>query len=121
MAGLFDRLQNELDDRDKEGGITALDLADLPAPLRKLMRLMLRKIELDTPSLRQAVDAMPEKDRDVDVWPVGAPDSDATRFAVPHGERRGIQHEPALRGFPRPATAHDGCATRDGGGQTMSP
>jgi hypothetical protein len=63
MAGLFDRLQNELDDRDKEGGITALDLADLPAPLRKLMRLMLRKIELDTPSLRQAVDAMPEKDR----------------------------------------------------------
>ena len=63
MAGLFDRLQNELDDRDKEGGITALDLAGLPAPLRKLMRLMLRKIELDTPSLRQAVDAMPEKGR----------------------------------------------------------
>ena len=63
MAGLFDRLQNELDDRDKEGGITALDLADLPAPLRKIMRLMLRKIEMDYPSLLQAVEAMPEKDR----------------------------------------------------------
>lgn len=60
MASMFDRLQDELDDRKKEGGITALDLVELPPPLRKLMRLMLRKIELDYPSLLAAVKDMPE-------------------------------------------------------------
>ena len=60
MAGIFDRLQNELDDRQQEGGITALDLADLPPPLRKLMRLMLREIEMDYDSLFEAAKAMPQ-------------------------------------------------------------
>jgi hypothetical protein len=63
MAGIFDRLQNELDDRESEGGITPLDLADLPAPLRKLMRLMLRKVELDYDSITEAVEGMPEADQ----------------------------------------------------------
>jgi len=63
MAGMFDRLQNELDDRNKEGGITTLDLADLPSPLRKLMRIMLRKVELDYHSIFEAVEAMPEGDQ----------------------------------------------------------
>jgi hypothetical protein len=63
MAGMFDRLQNELDDRKKEGGITALDLTELPGPLRKLMRLMLREIEMEYSNLCDAVEAMPEADR----------------------------------------------------------
>lgn len=63
MSGLFDRLQNELDDKEDEGGITALDLVDLPKPLRKLMRLMLREVELSRSALSEAVQKMKEEDR----------------------------------------------------------
>ena len=63
MSSLFDRLQNELEDRDKEGGITPLDLADLPPRLRKLMRLMLREVEITRADLGKAVQSMPEADQ----------------------------------------------------------
>lgn len=63
MSSLFDRLQNELEDRDKEGGITPLDLADLPPRLRKLMRFMLRQVEMTRADLGDAIKSMPEADR----------------------------------------------------------
>ncbi len=63
MAGVFDRLQRQIDDKQKEGGITALDLADLPPALRKIMRLMLRKLQLNYPQLCEAMDALPEAER----------------------------------------------------------
>ena len=63
MAGVFDRLQNKIEDKQKEGGITALDLADLPPALRKIMRLMLRKLQMSYPQLCEAMDQMPEADR----------------------------------------------------------
>ena len=48
MSKLFDRLQKELNSRQEEAqeGISVLDLVDLPEPLRKIMRLMLRKTKL---------------------------------------------------------------------------
>ena len=63
MAGVFDRLQKQIEDKQKEGGITALDLADLPPALRKIMRLMLRKIQMNYPELCEAMDQMPEAER----------------------------------------------------------
>ena len=63
MAGVFDRLQRQIDDKNKQGGITALDLADLPPALRKIMRLMLRKLQLNYPQLCEAMDNMPEAER----------------------------------------------------------
>jgi hypothetical protein len=63
MAGVFDRLQNKIEDKQKEGGITALDLADLPPALRKIMRLMLRRLQMSYPQLCEAMEAMPEADR----------------------------------------------------------
>src|SRR5512145_2558620 len=63
MAGVFDRLQNKIEDKQKEGGITALDLADLPPALRKIMRLMLRQLQMNYPQLTEAMDKMPEKER----------------------------------------------------------
>lgn len=63
MGGLFDRLQSQLENREKEGGITALDLASLPPRLRKIMRLMLREVEMTYPELLEAIQAMPEADR----------------------------------------------------------
>lgn len=63
MAGIFDLLQNKIDDKHKEGGITALELADLPPALRKIMRLMLRQLQLSYPQLCEAMGTMPEKEQ----------------------------------------------------------
>ena len=61
--GLFDRLQNTLDDRANEGGISPLDLAALPPRWRKIMRMMLREIEMSYNQLREATAKLPEADR----------------------------------------------------------
>ena len=63
MTGIFDRLQTKIEDKNQQGGITALDLADLPPALRKIMRLMLRQIRMDYPQLCAAVDNLPEPER----------------------------------------------------------
>lgn len=61
--GLFDRLQNQLEDRANEGGISPLDLAALPPRLRKIMRLMLREVEMTYSQLREETAKMAEADR----------------------------------------------------------
>jgi hypothetical protein len=63
MAGVFDRLQKQIDDKHKEGGITVLDLAELPPALRKIMLLMLRQLQMNYPQLCDAMDQMPEDER----------------------------------------------------------
>ncbi len=63
MPGVFDRLNKEIKDKQQEGGITALDLADLQPALRKIMRLMLRELQMTYPRLCEAMDDTPEKDR----------------------------------------------------------
>ncbi|GAB4426102.1 MAG: hypothetical protein Kow002_15450 [Anaerolineales bacterium] len=63
MSGVFDRLQKEIEDKQKDGGITPLDMVDLPPALRKIMRLMLRKIQISYPELAEAMQSMPEKER----------------------------------------------------------
>jgi hypothetical protein len=63
MPGVFDRLQKQIDNKQSEGGITALDLADLPPALRKIMRLMLREVEMDATRLAEAMRNLPEQER----------------------------------------------------------
>ena len=63
MPGVFDRLNKEIKDKQGEGGITPLDLVGLPPALRKIMRLMLRELQMSYPRLCEAMDAMPEADR----------------------------------------------------------
>ncbi len=63
MAGVFDRLQRQIEDKQKDGGITALDLADLTPALRKIMRLMLRQLQMNYPQLCDAMDKMAEAER----------------------------------------------------------
>jgi hypothetical protein len=63
MPGVFDRLQKEIEDKQGEGGITALDLAQLPPALRKIMRLMLRELQLGTGQITEAMMALPEGER----------------------------------------------------------
>jgi len=63
MAGVFDRLQKQIEDKREESGISVLDLADLPPALRKIMRLMLRQIKMNYPQLLEAVNQLPEGER----------------------------------------------------------
>ena len=63
MPGVFDRLQKEIKDKQKDGGITPLDMVDLPPALRKIMRVMLRKVQMSYPELTETMEAMPEKER----------------------------------------------------------
>ncbi|MBN2547768.1 MAG: hypothetical protein JXB15_01320 [Anaerolineales bacterium] len=60
---VFDRLQKQLDIRKREQGITALDIADLPPNLRRVMRLMLREVVLKYTDLVSAIEAMPAANR----------------------------------------------------------
>jgi hypothetical protein len=63
MSDLFDRLQNELDILQKEDGVTPLDLAELPTPLRRIMRKMLRAIELEHDAVAKIFEDLPEEER----------------------------------------------------------
>ena len=63
MPGVFDRLNKEIESKQKDGGITALDLADLSPTLRKIMKIMLRELQMTYPRLCEVMDAMPEGER----------------------------------------------------------
>lgn len=63
MPGVFDRLNKEIQDKQKDGGITPLDLAGLPPALRKIMRAMLREVHASYPRLCEIMEEQPEKDR----------------------------------------------------------
>ena len=63
MPGVFDRLQREIKNKQQDGGISALDLVDLSPPLRKIMRLMLRELQMSYPRLCEAMEALPEAER----------------------------------------------------------
>lgn len=63
MTGIFDRLQRKIEDNKQGTGITALDLAELPPALRKIMRMMLRELELNYPQLLEAMKAMSREKR----------------------------------------------------------
>ena len=63
MPGVFDRLQKQIDDKQSEGGITALDLADLPPALRKIMRLMLRELQLNYSEIMNIVASFPDSEQ----------------------------------------------------------
>lgn len=60
---VFDRLQKILDVQKQEEGISAGDIAQLPPALRKIMRLMLREIEMTYTAICAAMESMPEADR----------------------------------------------------------
>lgn len=60
---VFDRLQKALEVQKQEEGISAGDIAQLPPALRKIMRLMLREIEMTYSSICDYVNTLPEADR----------------------------------------------------------
>jgi hypothetical protein len=63
MTGIFDRLQRKIEDNKQGTGFAALDLAELPPALRKIMRMMLRELELNYPQLLEAMKATSREKR----------------------------------------------------------
>lgn len=64
MAGLFDRLQDELDSREQSDGLSPIDLLDLPPKLTAVIQQIVRKngMKLDeiAAALEQNVDETQE-------------------------------------------------------------
>lgn len=63
MSDLFDRLQNELDNRNDDSGISPMDLLDLPEDLRKIMRKMLRSRTMRKAEIHAFVDTWDKKEK----------------------------------------------------------
>jgi len=63
MSGLFDRLRSELEKRHRGEGIRPTDLLTLPPAQRRVMKLLLREVQLSYPEIETAVSTLPEKQR----------------------------------------------------------
>lgn len=61
--GVFDQLHRQLGADDEDRGISPLDLAELSPPARKIMRYMLREVEMYYTDLVEWVDGWPEEER----------------------------------------------------------
>ena len=62
-GSVFDRLQKTLEVQKQEEGISAGDIAQLPPALRRIMRLMLREIEMTHAAISASVLAAPAAER----------------------------------------------------------
>jgi DNA-binding MarR family transcriptional regulator len=57
--GIFDRIQGEIEDRDKKEGISPADLLELSPPLRKLMNRITREGEIDENAAAEHLEETP--------------------------------------------------------------
>jgi hypothetical protein len=63
MSGLFENLSKKLEGIEAEQGISAWDLAQLPAAQRRIIRLILRDVQLPYRALCRAAAALPGEER----------------------------------------------------------
>ena len=63
MAGLFDRLQDEINSREQPGGLSPVDLLDLPPTLANIIKKIIRKNGMKLSEIAAALDQSPEETR----------------------------------------------------------
>ena len=63
MSGLFEELRRKLESDAGKRGISAWDLAQLPAGQRRVIRLILREVQMAYPELCRATAALPAEQR----------------------------------------------------------
>ena len=61
MAGLFDRLQEEIDSREQQEGISPVDLLDLPPALAIIIKKIIRKNGMKLTEIATALNQSPEE------------------------------------------------------------
>lgn len=62
--GLFDRIQKEIEIHEKGGGVSVIDVLELPPRLRKIMNLVMRRRLVSLEELVEATEQAPEQVRD---------------------------------------------------------
>ncbi|KAF0107195.1 MAG: hypothetical protein FD146_2036 [Anaerolineaceae bacterium] len=62
-GSIYDRLQKKLEVQKEAEGISAGDIAQLPPALRKIMRLMLREVELTHAAICATMSTLPMADQ----------------------------------------------------------
>ena len=65
MAGLFDRLQSELETRQRMEGITTADLLDLSPELRRIINKVMRQREMSMAEIVFELDMKPSEAREL--------------------------------------------------------
>ncbi len=60
---LFDPSGGQSEQNDQDNGLAAIDLLELPTALYRIMRLMLRHVEMDFAQLWKVIEALPEAER----------------------------------------------------------
>jgi hypothetical protein len=65
MAGLFDRLQSEIETRQRMEGITPADLLDLSPELRGIVNTITRRREMSLAEIIMEMDMRPSEVRDL--------------------------------------------------------
>jgi DNA-binding MarR family transcriptional regulator len=63
MAGLFDRLQSEIETRQRVEGITSADLLDLSPELRRIINMIMRRREMSLAEIVLELDTRPSEAR----------------------------------------------------------
>jgi DNA-binding MarR family transcriptional regulator len=63
MAGLFDRLQSEIESRQRVEGITSADLLDLSPELRRIINMIMRRREMSLAEIILELDMRPSEAR----------------------------------------------------------
>ncbi|MCZ2128167.1 MAG: hypothetical protein LC099_10390 [Anaerolineales bacterium] len=63
MPGIFDRLNKEIKDSQRQEGISPLDIAQLPPAMRKIMRLMLREVQAPYALICETMEKVAEQER----------------------------------------------------------
>lgn len=63
MTNIFQKLHDEIGDQAEEGGISVLHLRDLSPALRKIMRLMLREVQLTYGEIVKEMESLPKEER----------------------------------------------------------
>lgn len=63
MSSLFDELRRKIEKDAGKAGISAWDLAQLTAAQRRVIRLILRDVQMAYPDLRRAIAGLPPEQR----------------------------------------------------------
>jgi hypothetical protein len=61
MAGLFDRLQDEINSREEPGGLSPVDLLDMPPTLANIIKKIIRKNGMKLSEIAAALSQTPEE------------------------------------------------------------
>jgi len=61
MAGLFDRLQDEINSREQPGGLSPVDLLDMPPTMASIIKKIIRKNGMKLSEIAAALNKNPEE------------------------------------------------------------